>query len=391
MIHLTKLLINYTKKHTQRPQREALSLLSGIVGITCNILLCTLKFVLGAVTGAVSVTADAINNLSDATVNIVTLAGTRLAGKPVDKEHPFGHGRAEYISALIVAFSVFIMSFELAKSAVAKILHPQEIQFSYLYLALLLVAAGVKLWMAYFNRRLYVLTDNLNMKAVMKDSLNDSIATGATAAVLVLAGIFHLQWVDGAVGCAVAAFVFFSGIAIVKDILGPLLGEPPSDETVNAIEDIILADDLILGMHDLIIHYYGPDRVIASAHAEVPADATLVAVHEVIDRAEKEIMERLHIDICLHTDPVATNDGETEKYKILTEIILSDYNAAFAFHDFRLSVENGKTVIAFDLVTPFEYENKKAQIEEEITQRYREKLPDTVLKLNIEHAYTVSS
>lgn len=385
---MTKLLINCTKKHTKRPQREALSLLSGTVGIACNILLCAVKFLLGAVTGAVSVTADAINNLSDATVNIVTLAGTHLAGKPVDKEHPFGHGRAEYISALIVAFSVFIMSFELAKSAVAKILHPQEIQFSYLYLALLLVAAGVKLWMAYFNRRLYALTDNLNMKAVMKDSLNDSIATIATVAVLVLAGLLHLPWIDGVVGLAVAVFVFLSGVTMVKDLLGPLLGQPPSDDTVNSIETIILADDLILGMHDLIIHYYGQDRVIASAHVEVPADATLMAVHAVIDRAEKAIMEQLHIDICLHTDPIATDDSEAEKYKILTEILLSDYNSAFTFHDFRVSREGGKTLLAFDLVTPFEYDSQTEQIAKDITRLYREKLPDVIPRIQIEHSYS---
>lgn len=386
---MSSLLINFVKKHSRLPQREAFGLLSGVVGIVCNLLLCALKLTLGILTGAVAITADAINNLTDASVNIVTIAGTKLAGKPVDKEHPFGHGRAEYISALIVAFSIFVMSFELGKSAVLKIIHPEAVTFSPLYLVLLLVAVGIKLWMAYFNRKLFALTDNLNMKAVMKDSLNDGAATLATAAVLVLSGVFHLQWTDGVIGCAVAILIFFSGISIVRDILGPLLGEAPSEALVNDIEAIILDNETVLGVHDLIVHYYGPGKILASAHAEVPSDVDIMTLHEVIDRAEKAIAQQLKVDITIHLDPVATNDNEQEKYKILTEIILSDYNREFAFHDLRLTTEDGTKTLSFDLVIPFEYDNEKAQIAQDITALYRTKLPDVTLRMNIEHSYSL--
>ena len=388
MISLSELLISYIKKHSHTAPRQAYAILSGYVGILCNLLLFAVKLTVGALTGAVSVTADAINNLSDATVNIVTIAGTKLASKPVDKEHPFGHGRVEYISALIVAFSIFLMSFELAKSAFIKILHPETVKYSGVYFILLLAAIGVKLWMAYFNRKLYRLTDNLNLKAVMQDSLNDCAATLSTIIALFVAGRFCIWWIDGAIGCGVAVFVFFSGVSIVKDILGPLLGQPPSKELTDRIEAIILDNELILGVHDLIVHNYGPGRIIASAHAEVPCNVDLVTAHEVIDRAEQQIMDTLNINICIHLDPVATNDNEQDKYKTLTEIIISDYNESFAFHDFRLTHQDGKTILSFDLVTPFEYENKKEQIEQEITQLYRTKLPEVTLKMNVEHSYT---
>ena len=384
LIHLTE---QYTQKHARRTPREALGLLSGYVGIACNLLLCIVKFTVGALTGAVSVTADGINNLSDATVNIVTIIGTKLAGKPVDKEHPFGHGRAEYISALIVAFSIFVMSFELGKSAVLKIIHPEAVTFNALYMVLLGTAVLVKLWMAYFNGKLYARTENLNLKAVRRDSLNDCLATLVTMAVMVLAGKYGITWADGAAGLAVAVFVFISGLLMVKDILGPLLGEPPSKELTDRIEEIILDNDLILGVHDLMVHSYGHGRMHASAHAEVPADSDLVTVHEVIDRAEHQIMQELQVDICIHLDPVEAADKALENFKTMTEIIISDYNPSFTFHDIRLKRENGRTAIEFDLVTPFEYEKDKEKIQQELTDIYRERFPDTEVSIHVEHSY----
>ncbi len=388
MISLTGLLIKYVKKRWPENEREAFGLLSGYTGIICNLLLCAVKFTLGALTGAVSVTADAINNLTDASVNIVTIAGTKLSLKPVDKEHPFGHGRAEYISALVVAFSVFIMSFELAKSSVLKIIHPKEVTFGAAYLIILILAVSVKLWMAYFNSRLYKITANLNLKAVMKDSLNDCIATGATIAVIVAAGKYNIYRIDGIIGLAVAVVVFFSGVFIVKDILGPLLGEPPSKELTDRIEEIILENPSVFGVHDLIVHNYGPGRIIASAHAEMPSKLDLTAAHDIIDLAERKITEELNINICIHIDPVATDDGELEKYKTLTEIIISEFNPDFTFHDFRLGERNNKKLLTFDLVIPFEYEGEKEKIEKRLKSIYLSKLPDTELDINIEHSYT---
>ena len=376
------------EKRPDADKRRALGMLSGYSGIICNLLLCAVKFILGAFTGAVSVTADAVNNLTDASVNVVTLVGTKVANKPVDEEHPFGHGRAEYISALIVALSVFLMSFELAKSAVIKLFHPEKVKYSAVYMIILIVAICVKLWMAYFNSKLYILTDNLNMKAVMKDSLGDCAATFATLCVLILGGRYHILWLDGAIGIAVSVFVFFSGVSVIRDILGPLLGEPPSKELTDALEDIILENDLILGVHDLIVHNYGSGRIIASAHAEVPSDSDLMTVHDVIDGAEKKIMREYNIDICIHTDPVITNDDEQEKYKTLTEILISRYNADFTFHDFRLIKNGEKRTLSFDLVIPFEYEGRKDEIKDGIYKIYRDELPDINLRMNIEHSYT---
>ncbi len=384
---MSRLLIKYVQNKSEGESREAFSLLSGWSGIICNLILCAFKFILGAFTGAVSITADAVNNLTDAGVNTVTIVGAKLASKPVDKEHPFGHGRAEYISALIVAFSIFVMSFELGKSAVAKIIHPETVKFSASYLIVLVFAVAVKLWMAYFNRKLYHLTNNLNMKVVVKDSLNDCIATSSTAAALILAGKFNIPMIDGIVGFAVAVFVFFSGFFVVKDILSPLLGEPPSKELTDKIESIILSDDIILGVHDLIVHNYGAGRSIASAHAEVASNLDLITVHNAIDRVEREITETLGIDICIHTDPIE-DDAEYSNIKTLTEIILSDYNPDFTFHDLRITEDDETKTLSFDLVTPFDYEGKESEIEGALTEIYHSKLPDLKLNINIEHSYT---
>ena len=384
---MTKLLINIVKRRGAEKQREEFGLLSGRVGIICNLLLSAVKFTVGVLTGALSVTADAVNNLTDASVNIVTIIGTRLAGKPVDKEHPFGHGRAEYISALIVSFSVFIMSFELGKSAVIKIIRPERVRYSAVYVVILALSICVKLWMAYFNSRLYAITENLNMKAVMRDSLNDCVATLATLAAVIVSGRLGLLWFDGVIGLAVAVFVFFSGVSVLKEIIGALLGKPPSKELTEEIENIIISNDLILGVHDLIVHNYGHETAIASAHAEVPADTDLITVHEVIDSAEREIMEKLGINICIHTDPVETDNDLRERYKTLTEIIISEYNPDFSFHDFRLVEKQGKTVLSFDLVTPFEYEGREEEIKNGLCEIYKKQLPETELKINIEHSY----
>lgn len=388
MLHLTKHIINHIKKRPEDEQRPYCAAISGVTGIILNLLLCAAKFVIGALTGAVSITADAINNLSDATVNVVTVVGARLAKKPGDREHPFGHGRAEYISALIVSLSIFLMSFELAKSAIIKIIRPEGVRFSAVYVAVLVAAICVKLFMAYLNGRLFEVSDNLNLKAVMKDSLNDCFATLATIIALVLSGIFGIKRVDGIIGLAVAVFVFLSGVSVFRDIFGALIGEAPSKELSDRIEEIILDNELILGVHDLIVHNYGPGKIIASAHAEVPADVDLVTIHGVIDLAEKKILGELGIDICIHIDPVATFDSELEKYKTLTEIIVGDYNSDFTFHDFRIRESGNKKELSFDVVIPFEKDSNKEEIAEDLKRLYKEKLPEVELKINVEHSYT---
>ena len=384
---MTELLIKTAKRKNKSDERTALSSLSGYTGIVCNLLLCIIKFVIGSLSASISITADALNNLSDCTSNIVTITGTRLSNKPVDKEHPFGHGRIEYISALIVSLFIFAMSFELGKSSVEKIIHPQEVKFSFFFLALLLLAIGVKLWMAYFNNKLYKLTDNLNMKAVKQDSLNDCIATLATIIAMVLSSCFHIKRIDGIIGLCVSVFILVSGIKMLKDVISPLLGEAPSKELTDRITGIITEDDIVLGVHDLIVHSYGAGKKIASADAEVDGGADIFAIHDVIDRAEKRILDELGIIMCIHIDPIEIDDKKTSDLRKKAKHIIKSYNQAYSFHDFRIAQKNGESHMDFDLIIPFEEEDKKDKIKAELTEILEANFENTRVEINVEHSY----
>lgn len=386
---INKLIDNFVKRKelSTSSLRERLGIFSGIFGICCNILLCALKFFIGSLTNSVSITADAFNNLSDAGSSIVTIAGTKLANKPVDQEHPFGHGRLEYISALIVSFFIFIMSFELAKSSVEKIINPQEIKFSIWYIVILILAIVIKLFMAYFNHILYKKTDNLNLKAVKQDSLNDAIATAATIAALLISYFTPFKRADGIIGLVVAVVIFFAGVNIVKDILGRLLGQPPSEELVKNIEDIMMSEEEIVGVHDLIVHDYGPGRIIASAHAEVSSTVDIVEIHDIIDNVEKRISKELKIVICIHMDPIVVNDEEVEGYKELTKDILSQINGEYSFHDFKMVKGPTHTNLIFDLVVPYDKKKTSAEILSELRNKFREKDKNINLVVTVEHSY----
>ncbi|MDE5985288.1 MAG: cation diffusion facilitator family transporter [Eubacterium sp.] len=386
---ISKLIDDFIKKRnwSKSLSRERLGIISGIFGIFCNILLCAGKFLVGALTNSVSITADAVNNLSDAGSSIVTIAGTKLANKPVDEEHPFGHGRIEYISALVVSFFIFIMSFELAKSSVEKIINPQNIQFSIWYVIVLTAAILVKLFMAYFNNILYKKTDNINLKAVMQDSLNDCLATGATIAALLISYFTEFKRADGIIGLVVAIIILIAGVNIVKDISGRLLGQPPSETLVKSIEDIITSHEEIIGVHDLIVHDYGPGRIIASAHAEVPSTADIVEIHDVIDNIEKEISKKLKIVICIHMDPIVVNDEEVDYYKSLTQKIISEMNEQYSFHDFKMVKGPTHTNLIFDLVVPYEKNRTSAQILHGLRNRFSEENEAINLVVTIEHSY----
>lgn len=381
---MTKLFVRMMKK--KNANREQYGILSGVVCIVANLLLCVFKFMVGKLSGSISITADALNNLSDMASNTVTIAGTKLSSKPVDEEHPFGHGRMEYISALAVSGLIFVMGFELAKSSVEKIIHPQDVQFSYIYLVVLGAAILVKLWMAFFNNKLFKITDNINLKAVKQDSLNDSIATFATMLALVLSHILGWMWIDGAIGLGVAVVIFLSGIDIVKDIIGPLLGQPPEKELVESIERIMLEEDLVIGVHDLIVHDYGPGRIIASAHAEVPSNEDVMELHDVIDNIEVKIMKELNIVICIHLDPVVVDDEELNKYKELAQNVIKGYNEAYSFHDFRMVKGPTHTNLIFDLIVPHDHTDK-SKIIKELTEAFRVTNPEIFLVVKVEHSF----
>ncbi len=383
---MTKLLIKIAQKHSEN-QRSGLGIMSGIVGILCNVILCIVKFILGSVVGSVSITADALNNLSDAASNVVTIVGTKLSSKPVDKEHPFGHGRLEYISALVVAFMIFLMGFELAKSSVDKIINPSQLKFELVYVVIIVLAILVKVWMAYFNKKLYDITENINLKAVSQDSLNDCISTAATIIAIVFCHFFNLPWLDGVIGLCVSAFIIFSGIGVVKDILNPLLGQPPSAELVDNIKDIMLSEELILGVHDLIVHDYGPGRVIASAHAEVPSNEDVMKIHDVIDNIEQRIADELNIVICIHMDPIVVDDAELEYYKSMCLRIIKTYNPDYSFHDFRMVKGDTHTNLIFDVVTSFDKNYDKSKIISDLTTMFKQEDEKLNLVITLEHSY----
>lgn len=381
---MTKLLLKIINK--KGAKRESYGIMSGIVGIVCNLILCIFKFVIGSLSGSISVTADAFNNLSDMASNSVTIAGTKLAEKPMDKEHPFGHGRLEYISALVVSGLILVMGFELAKSSVQKIIHPEALDFSVVYIIALGASIAVKLWMAYFNNSLYKISDNINLKTVKQDSLNDCLATLATIIALSVTHIWGIKWFDGAIGLCVAVIILLSGLDIAKDIVSRLLGKPPRKELVDEIENEIMKPDIIIGVHDLIVHDYGPGRTIASAHAEVPADANIVTVHDVIDNVEQSIMDKYNIMISLHTDPIEINDDEVNKYKALTERIIHNYNSEFSFHDFRVVKGETHTNLIFDLIIPFDNEDK-AKINSDLVSLFENEDERIIPVIKIEHSY----
>lgn len=375
------------KDLSELKKRERYGIVSGIVGILCNIILSVSKFFIGVISNSVSIMADGINNLSDASSNIVTILGTKLANKPVDAEHPFGHGRMEYISALIVAFLIFLMGFELGKSSIEKIINPQEVTFSIVSLVVLILSIVIKLWLAGFNDKIFKKTNNVNAKAVKQDSLNDCLATFAAIIALLISSFTDFIYADGIIGLIVAFVVVLAGIDIIKDIVGNLLGKAPDPELVKSIEDLMTKEKWIYGVHDLIIHDYGPGRIIASAHAEVPCDADILEVHEVIDRVEKEINSKLNIVICIHMDPIAVNDENINRYKKIISEVIDEYDKDFKFHDFRIVEGKKQTNVIFDLVIPHKYEKTNDVILKELREKVKEKKKEINLVITIEHSY----
>ncbi len=375
------------KDLSELKKRERYGIVSGIVGILCNIILSVSKFFIGVISNSVSIMADGINNLSDASSNIVTILGTKLANKPVDAEHPFGHGRMEYISALVVAFLIFLMGFELGKSSIEKIINPQEVTFSIVSLVVLILSIVIKLWLAGFNDKIFKKTNNVNAKAVKQDSLNDCLATFAAIIALLISSFTDFIYADGIIGLIVAFVVVLAGIDIIKDIVGNLLGKAPDPELVKSIEELMLKEKWIYGVHDLIIHDYGPGRIIASAHAEVPCDADILEVHEVIDRVEKEINSKLNIVICIHMDPIAVNDENINRYKKIISEVIDEYDKDFKFHDFRIVEGKKQTNVIFDLVIPYKYEKTNDVILKELREKVKEKKKEINLVITIEHSY----
>lgn len=338
--------------------RTAYGVLASIVGIFCNVFLFVVKLVIGIFLHSVSVTADAFNNLSDAGSSIISFAGVKMASKPADKDHPFGHGRMEYIAALIVSFLILEVGFTFLKDSFGKILHPEELNFQVVSVVILALSIGVKLWLGLFNRKLGQKINSKVMKAVFADSMGDVITTGATIASLVFFGITKIN-IDGFVGIGVALVVMWAGIGIARDTLEPLIGEAIDPEIYEEIKQFVEGYDGIEGTHDLIVHNYGPGRSMASIHAEVPNDVDVEQSHEIIDRIEREAAKKLGIFLVIHMDPVEMKDERVLEIKRKTEEILNELDDACSIHDFRVVYGQEQINLIFDMVIPIEYEEEK--------------------------------
>lgn len=341
-------------QNTKNPSvRAAYGELSGGVGIVVNLLLTIAKFFVGTITGSISVSADAVNNLSDAGSSVITLAGFKMAKKPADKDHPYGHGRIEYITALIVSFLILLMGFELLKSSVDKIRNPEPVTYSTVALVVLLLSIGMKLWLAYFNHRLGKKIDSAATKAVVTDSLSDTAATAVALAALVISRFTDIP-VDGWFGIVVALFIFRSGVEVLKDTIALLLGKPPEREFFEEIENAILAYDEIVGVHDLIIHDYGPGRTFASAHAEVPANVDIMQSHDTVDLIERDLFQKYGMLISIHMDPVIVDDTRIDALKSMCAEVLAEVETSVTFHDFRVVEGPTHTNLIFDVVVPLD-------------------------------------
>ena len=331
--------------------RQRYGLLTGGVGIALNLLLSLGKFLAGVLTGSIAITADAFNNLSDAGSSVVTLAGFQMAAKRADDDHPFGHGRMEYISGLIVAGAILLVGVELVKSSVEKILRPEEIAFSWASVGILCAAILVKLWMFHFNRTLGRRIGSAAMGATAADSLSDAAATSAVLLGTLVGGLTGLH-IDGWVGLLVAAFILRAGWGAARDTLDPLLGQSPDPKLVEDIEQTVLAHELVSGIHDLIVHDYGPGRRMVSLHAEVPMDADMLAVHDIIDDIERELKEKFRIEAVIHMDPIATRDPRTNALKEQVAELVREVHPAMTTHDFRMTQGPHHQNLIFDVVAP---------------------------------------
>ena len=365
---LPRLFIRGYQNHDDPNVRTAYGKLAGAVGIVCNLLLFAAKLLVGTLSGSVSITADAVNNLSDASSSVVTLIGFKLAEKPADADHLFGHARIEYLSGLIVAAMILMIGVELVKSSFDKILHPAAVDFSLAAALVLLLSIALKLWMAHFNRTLGRRIQSEALIATAADSRNDVISTGAVLAAAVFAKLSGWN-IDGYVGLLVALFILYSGVSIAKETIDPLLGEGPTDELVRLITDEIRTYDKVLGIHDLMVHDYGPGRRFASVHVEMDSHEDPLLCHDIIDDIERDFLTKHHIHLVIHYDPVVTDDEELNRMREVTTRVIGEIDPRFTLHDFRMVRGPGHTNLVFDLVIPYELAGQKKALSQEVNRR----------------------
>ena len=357
---------------------------AGAVGIVLNTLLCLGKLLAGVLTGSIAIVADALNNLSDAASSVITLVGFRLAGQAADEEHPFGHGRMEYLTGLVVSMAILLMGFELGKSSVEKLIHPEALDFSWLAMGILVVSVAVKVWMYFFNRALSRAIGSETMAATAADSLSDSVATSVVLLATLAGHFFHLQ-IDGLAGLLVAVFILKTGWEAAKDTLDPLLGRPMDPELADDIDELVRAHG-ILGIHDVVYHDYGPGRAMMSFHAEVPADADLLEMHDLIDHIERELKEKHHIETVIHMDPVV-NDERTAALREQVTALAKEVDSCLTIHDLRITAGPNHTNVLFDVMVPYGFRLTDSQVVSHLRKMVEGLSSKYTAVIQVDHSY----
>ncbi|MGN0707264.1 MAG: cation diffusion facilitator family transporter [Faecalibacterium sp.] len=388
---MTQFLIRAFIRHpddTQSPAvRTAYGNLASCVGVVCNLLLCLGKLTAGMLFGSIAIMADGLNNLSDASSNIVSLIGFKLAAKAPDEKHPYGHGRFEYLAGLVVCVTILGIGFSLLKDSVGKVLHPTPVLFSWLSVCVLTASILVKLWMSVFNRTVGTLIQSDTLIATAADSRNDVISTSAVLISTVLCRLTGFDRLDGIMGIAVATFILWSGFGLVLDTLSPLLGEAPSPELVEHIEKTVMSYPGVMGVHDLMVHDYGPGHQFASLHIEFPAECDPLAAHDLIDTIESDFMRRDRLLVTIHYDPIVTADAQVGALRARLNEKVHQIDPNLSLHDLRIVPGETHTNVLFDLVLPAGYKGDRGTLVEQVKKFVREQDPKYISVIKVEQSY----
>ena len=365
--------------------RTSIGKLSGIVGIFSNLFLFVIKFMIGTIVHSVSIQADGVNNLTDAGSNIISILSFHLANKPADKDHPFGHERTETIASLFVGILILVLGFETAKESISKVIHPGSIDFRIASVIILLISIIVKFWMYAYNKKLSKTYDSSLLEATALDSISDVCGTTAVLVSTLLSPVLHFN-LDGYMGIVVSGIILYGAYGLLRDMINSLIGEAPDPELVHNIVDRIMAHPAILGVHDMMLHNYGPNKIFASAHVEVDSSKDIFETHDHIDNIEREVKENMNIDLVLHMDPVKVNDPETELYRAKVVKAIHQIDPKWGFHDFRIVSGPTHVNLVFDLVIPFEEKYSQEEIEDMLLKHIQSD-KKIYLVLTIDHPY----
>ena len=359
---LVKLFVKNSKDTKDTKVRLAYGNLAGIVGILCNVLLFAGKYIIGTLFGSIAIAADAVNNLSDASSNIVSLLGFKLGSKKADEEHPYGHARYEYLAGLVVCVIIVAIGLSLAKESILKVIHPSEVDCNVLMIVVLLISICVKLWMSIFNKKIGMRIESDTLIATAADSRNDVISTSAVVVATILCKVTGLNIIDGIAGIGVAVFILYSGIGLIKETLSPLLGKVPAAEFVNHITEKIQSYPGVIGVHDLMIHDYGPGNLFATVHVEFPAETPVIEAHEVMDEIERDFQEQEHMILTIHYDPIVEENAEVAEIRAFVSKAAKEFDERLSIHEVRLVPGNESGNVIFDCVKPAGFKISDSEI-----------------------------